>query len=499
MRNKIILTLSILTFVSMNSQIERNLGAKSALQKSEFIRTVPQESNGYLVMHKNSRVDYWIINVILDKEIIKTYKTGSGENYIKIGKDIYNNWAYSYKILGISKTNTTILNIDAMPINGDPVWIYNNCNRPTCVKTSGGDNYAYGMEIIENVNNNSYKLKLRKAWDYFDEEEGIQVPYYIEVSANNLSSALIDQYHSYSQGESPQTYFFDNGMYKVALGMGPWKNDLNVLTNQINGYAGEGCDLSFIAALNRMNAHASLSSPLTCNGQQYSQNESGGGVDNPFGIYASTSTNILDCVLYLMDYNSELSYIDENGIPHYVWVLNSTSISLDDCNGEPTTTSPCPPGYIYSPGGGDPCKPMEPIIRDLKAISLTPIDVPSQGEGDTVEKGLYLMVFNYGEGISIPIYKKIENKISLKENNTSDINELTISPNPVKNELTIRLEDENIISYSIFDHLGNKIKKVELSLKSKQQILDLSQLKKGVYILNIKSDSNKFTEKIIKE
>lgn len=506
MKNKLLLLIGLFTFSLMNSQVEQYLGAKSALQKSEFIRAVPQESNGYLVMHKDNRVNYWVIDAIQEDEVIKTYQTARGENNVKLEQEVYNNLTYSYKIQGMSETGDTVLDIDIVPANGDPLWIYNGCNRPTCVKTSGSSNYAYGMDVLEHISNDSYKLRLNKAWSHKD-STGIQIPYYIEVSYNNLSAALTDQGHSYVQGESPQTYFFDNGMYKVALGMGVWQSDLGTSTSQINGTGGEGCTLSFGTALNRMNASAPLSTTLECTGQQFSQNQSGGG-DNPFGIgnYANASVNILDCSALFSNLNSTYSYHWEEvtnleGIVSYVLVLTLISTNVDiDCDETTTSNSPCPPGYYYSPGGGDPCKPIEPILENLEKISFIPYDVPSEGEVDAIQEGLYLMVLNYADDITIPIYKKFESRIPLIEDRTNNINELTLFPNPINDELTLSLnQEENIVSYVIFDHLGNEVKKGNFFSKSNEQILDLNELGKGIYFLNIETDSKRYSEKIIKQ
>ncbi|WP_459213214.1 hypothetical protein, partial [Aquimarina rhabdastrellae] len=236
----------------MNSQTTQYLGVKPALQKSRIIKNVPYESNGYLVMHKNSRIDYWIIKAIEDGKVQRVYETNRGENHIRLEQKIFSNRSYSYKILGMSKTNETIIDLDAMPTEDEPTWIYNDCNRPTCVKTTGASNYAYAMQIFEHINNDSYKLKLSNAWSHVDEEEGIRIPYYIEVSENNLGDALTDQGHSIYQGPSSQTYLPNNGMYKVALGMGEWMSDIGTTTDPINGIGNEGCTLSFGTALNRM-------------------------------------------------------------------------------------------------------------------------------------------------------------------------------------------------------------------------------------------------------
>lgn len=499
MRKNIALIICLFIITLANSQVESYLGSESALQRSEIIRAVPQESNGYLVMNQDSRIDQWIVNASLEGNIVKTYKTGIGENYVKMDSEIFNDWSYAYNLMGIASTGETILDIDFMPENGDPTWIYNGCNRPRCVKTSGNANYAYQMQVYEHVSNDSYRLKLGKAWSHI--EDSLQVPYYIVVSDANLEQALLNNNISIAYPMGAQTYFPFNGDFKVALGMGQWHPDRGVVSNQINGIGGEGCTLSFGTAMSTMNALTpSLSTPLECTGQQYSGNQSGGGTSNPYGAYAATSSTIDDCILYILDYNLEFSHIDQFGVSHYTWVLNSTTVSLENCDETPTSpNSPCPPGYYYSPGGGDPCKPIEPIMADLKSVSLSPIDAPSAGAGETIEPGLYLMVLNYEEDISVPLYKEVENRINLRQQRVNSENEITILPNPAKDRVTISLrEGENIISYSIFDYSGNEIRNGSFSSKSNQQTLELNLLKDGIYFIEVGSDVNSYVKRIIK-
>jgi len=513
MKKYTVLFFCMFSFMLIKSQINENLGAQHALQKSEIIKAIPQESNGYLVMNKNKDVNHWIVKVMDDNLVRATYRTEMEENHVRIDSEIFNNWSYKYKIQGISTTGEIIIDIDVKPINGDPVWIYNDCNRPTCVKTSGSSNYAYAMTLSENINNDSYKLSLRRAWSHVDNTSGIQIPYYIEVSQNNLSAALAAQNLTYANGiQSPQTYFFDNGMYKVALGLGVWDIDQGATTNQINGVGGEGCTLSFASALNRMNASAQLSTTLACTGQHFSQNESGGG-NNPPGLggYPSASSSILDCSALFSNTTTTYNYhweqvIDGSGLISYILVMEiiSTNVAVDcdETTTPPNPSNPCPPGYYYAPGGGDPCKPITPIVERLQKINLIPIDVEIEGQGDenTLEKGLYLAVLNFDDGVSIPIYKKFENKISLGENRANSTDKLIVFPNPVKDELTLSInEDENILSYSIFDNLGNEVKKGDFSSKLNEQTIALNELKEGIYLLNIETNKQSYKKKIIKE
>lgn len=513
--------------VLSNAQTIEYLGTESAFQTSEFIRAVPQKSNGFLIMHKNEAVDYWKIEVINADTIVNTYYTNVGENHLRLDAEVYNNVSNAYKIQGISNDGAIVVDIDLFPIDGIPEWVLNDCNRPTCVKTSGGSSYAYSMKVLDHINNydndptndnNAYKLRLARAYSHYDPSSGYWIPYYIEVNANSLTDALIQQGHySGVPNNYPNTgiftYFPDGNKFKVALGMGPWSQDLDATTSQINGIGGEGCMLTFATALNRMNASAALSTPLICNGQYSSNNEPSGG-DSPYGTaaYADASTDILNCsalfsdTTYTIDYSFE-EVVNEDGLVSYVVVFNLEGVNITlNCDEEPPTSnpnSPCPIGYVYSPGGGDPCIPIQPILDKLKTVTVNPIDVNPQGEEtpeDVINPGLYLVVLNYGDGISIPVYKKIEERISLNNTHHRNNNSLTAYPNPTKDKITLKVnEDEHILSYTIVDSMGNTVAVGDFSSKSNEQHIDVKGLRPGVFFLNVKTNIQSYTEKLIKK
>uniref|UniRef100_UPI0040473A4E T9SS type A sorting domain-containing protein n=1 Tax=Flavobacterium sp. TaxID=239 RepID=UPI0040473A4E len=84
------------------------------------------------------------------------------------------------------------------------------------------------------------------------------------------------------------------------------------------------------------------------------------------------------------------------------------------------------------------------------------------------------------------------------ENDTIDA--LKLYPNPVKDVLTITVDkEEKIISYEIFDNYGSRVKKEKLTAASNEQNVNLTDMKKGFYIINIETDKGSYKEKIIKE
>lgn len=72
-----------------------------------------------------------------------------------------------------------------------------------------------------------------------------------------------------------------------------------------------------------------------------------------------------------------------------------------------------------------------------------------------------------------------------------------VFPNPVKDKVTITSK-ENIKAYQIFDESGKLVISVS-SLKGNQHILDVSHLKKGVYIISMETENQKINKKFIKE
>lgn len=78
---------------------------------------------------------------------------------------------------------------------------------------------------------------------------------------------------------------------------------------------------------------------------------------------------------------------------------------------------------------------------------------------------------------------------------------INIYPNPANESITINVaEVEKIVSYTIYDSFGtivNNIKK--LNLESNIIKVDISELKKGIYIINVVTTTQNYQERFIKE
>ncbi len=76
-------------------------------------------------------------------------------------------------------------------------------------------------------------------------------------------------------------------------------------------------------------------------------------------------------------------------------------------------------------------------------------------------------------------------------------NNLTLYPNPTKDEINIISTNELINSYTLYNIEGQTIIKSE-KLKTSSKKLNLSFLPKGVYILKIRTDKNLYTRKVVR-
>ncbi len=73
---------------------------------------------------------------------------------------------------------------------------------------------------------------------------------------------------------------------------------------------------------------------------------------------------------------------------------------------------------------------------------------------------------------------------------------VSISPNPVKNKFTIASKD-NLKGYKILDETGRLITS-SFNLKVKQQEIDISHFKPGIYVLSVETENKVINKKMIK-
>lgn len=97
----------------------------------------------------------------------------------------------------------------------------------------------------------------------------------------------------------------------------------------------------------------------------------------------------------------------------------------------------------------------------------------------------------------IVIAKKIQNYVLNTNDFTSNqIEDIMVYPNPFSANFSIKIpENENFKSFTIFDTLGKKIH----ATSTFQETFSMDHLSNGMYILNIETDKNKYTKKVIKK
>lgn len=78
--------------------------------------------------------------------------------------------------------------------------------------------------------------------------------------------------------------------------------------------------------------------------------------------------------------------------------------------------------------------------------------------------------------------------------------QISVFPNPTKDNVTLNIEKEDkLVAYSIFDNSGLMVKKGEFKSKSNEETINISDLRKGIYLISVETENNTFREKVIKE
>jgi hypothetical protein len=104
---------------------------------------------------------------------------------------------------------------------------------------------------------------------------------------------------------------------------------------------------------------------------------------------------------------------------------------------------------------------------------------------------IFLFVF------SIAFAFPIETTIIYQRNNpAAQTSDIKIFPNPSKgNEVTIISKTD--VTVEVYDILGKKVKVQNITLN--QNKLNITELKKGVYLLKFKTDTDVITKKLIRQ
>jgi len=94
----------------------------------------------------------------------------------------------------------------------------------------------------------------------------------------------------------------------------------------------------------------------------------------------------------------------------------------------------------------------------------------------------------------------LEEEHDPKLSGKSTESQISVFPNPTKDNVTINVGNEdNLVAYSIFDNSGSIVKKGKFTTKLNEETINISDLRKGIYLINVETENSNFREKIIKE
>lgn len=91
----------------------------------------------------------------------------------------------------------------------------------------------------------------------------------------------------------------------------------------------------------------------------------------------------------------------------------------------------------------------------------------------------------YQLGVALPVSEEIADDITID-----------IFPNPTRNEIFIETKETTILAYTLYNMLGQKV--LENDFES-SNIIPVSHLNKGTYLLKVETEDGFITEKIVKE
>jgi hypothetical protein len=119
--------------------------------------------------------------------------------------------------------------------------------------------------------------------------------------------------------------------------------------------------------------------------------------------------------------------------------------------------------------------------------------IVSQTIGQTSVTGNYTNQYSkLGQGFQQPTM----GRLLIKELNSAISS--TIYPNPFENQITISYSLQELVSITVFDMAGKLIYKNKLSFELGDRSIDVSNLKSGVYLIQLQSKSNTSYSKIVK-
>jgi endoglucanase Acf2 len=122
--------------------------------------------------------------------------------------------------------------------------------------------------------------------------------------------------------------------------------------------------------------------------------------------------------------------------------------------------------------------------------------ITGQTPGATIS---YACKFAFAGGLAVTKYFSyvVGNSCSLSVDDLDFVNQVSVFPNPTQNNWNIVSEQQNMLSITVFNLLGEQV--FNLSPRNREAVIDGSRLNSGLYFAQIQTDTGRSTLKLVKK
>lgn len=173
-----------------------------------------------------------------------------------------------------------------------------------------------------------------------------------------------------------------------------------------------------------------------------------------------------------------------SGTPQLTLETGTTDRTANFSGGSGTVTL----NFTYNVQAGD-------QSADLDYVGTNSLVLNGGTMRDTAANDAILTLPTPGAANSLGANKALVIGVPLSNEDNLLKNSLSIYPNPVVNELHLKTSTVEITGAQLFDVLGKSIMKINPKL----DVITLSNLKTGIYILEVKSKNGTFAKRVIKK